>query len=286
MKHKLYKVLLVLGIVAVLATIPVFWFTYSAENNLEVDFLDVGQGDAILIQTPFSQNILIDGGPDSSIIRELSRNLDWWDKQIDLMILTHPHDDHVAGLNEVLKRYKVEKILYSGVIHDSPSFLNWLELIKEQNIPLVIIDRPQTIYLSDDCELEILYPISSLLGKTVDNLNNSSIISRLDCENQKFLFTGDAETEVEQELLEKNIDLSADVLKAGHHGSDTSNSQEFVEAVSPEIVVIQVGEDNSFGHPSRRALKRFERLGAEILRTDINGAIKIINNRGELELVY
>ena len=286
MKHKLYKVLLVLGIVAVLAAIPVFWLAYSAPQNLEVDFLDVGQGDSILIKTPVGQSILIDGGPDSSIIRELSRNLDWWDKQIDLMILSHPHDDHVSGLNEVLKRYKVEKILYSGVIHDSPSFLNWLELIKEQNIPLVIIDRPQTIYLSDDCELEILYPISSLLGKTVDNLNNSSIISRLDCENQKFLFTGDAETEVEQELLEKNIDLSADVLKAGHHGSDTSNSQEFVEAVSPEIVVIQVGEDNSFGHPSRRALKRFERLGAEILRTDINGAIKIINNRGELELVY
>jgi len=286
MPTKLYKILLILGIVAVMVTIPAFWFVYSASNNLEVDFLDVGQGDSILIKTPFGQNVLIDGGPDSSVIKELSENMDWWDKQIDLMILTHPHDDHVAGLNEVLKRYNVKKILYTGVIHDSPSFITWLELIKEQKIPLVIIDRPQTIYLSDFCKLDIFYPFESLLGKVVDNLNNSSIASKLDCQEKTFLFAGDAEKEIEDELLEKNIDLSAQVMKASHHGSDTSNSEEFIEAVNPEIVVIQVGEDNSFGHPSRRAIKRFERIGAQIFRNDLNGTIKIINEGGELSLDY
>jgi len=284
MRVKLYKILLILGIVACLATIPVFWLAYSAPNNLEIDFLNVGQGDSILIKTPFGQSILIDGGPDSSVIEELSKNLDWWDKQIDLMILSHPHDDHVAGLNEVLKRYKVEKILYTGVIHDSPSFIAWLELIKDQKIPLVIIDRPQTIYLSDNCELEILYPLESIIGKTVDNLNNSSIVSKLDCQDKTFLFAGDIEEETEKELTSKNIDLNAQVMKASHHGSDTSNSEEFLEAVNPEIVVIQVGEKNSFGHPSRRVLKRFERIGAQIFRNDLNGTIKIINENGKLLL--
>lgn len=286
MRIRLYKILLVLGIVGCVSAIPAFYFIYSAPNNLEVDFLDVGQGDAILIQTPFGQNILIDGGPDSSIVKELSENMDWWDKQIDLMILTHPHDDHVAGLNEVLKRYNVKKILYTGVIHDSPSFLAWLELIKNQRIPLVIIDRPQTIYFDDYCKLDILYPFESLLGKEVNNLNNSSIVSKLDCQEKNFLFTGDVEKEIEDLLLERDIDLSAQVMKASHHGSDTSNSKDFLEKVNPEIVIIQVGENNMFEHPSRRVLKRFERIGANILRTDLNGNIKIIDNMGKLEIAY
>src|SRR3989344_2387225 len=117
MSVKLYKILLILGIAAVLVVIPLFWLTYNASRNLEVDFLNVGQGDAILIKTPGGQNILIDGGPDKTAVRRLSENLAWWDKQIDLMILTHPHDDHVTGLTEVLKRYRVKRILYTGATH-------------------------------------------------------------------------------------------------------------------------------------------------------------------------
>lgn len=278
MPQRLYKILLVLGIFFTLIAIPTFWLTFRPDHNLEVDFLDVGQGDSILIKTPYGQNILIDGGPSDKVVNELGRKMSWWDKQIDLMILTHPHDDHVSGLIEVIKRYKVKKIVYTGVVHSSPNYLTWLELVRSEKIPVVIIDRPQKIEFGLDCWLDIVYPKESLLGKSIDNLNNSSIIARLTFRHSNFLFAGDAEEDVEDELFLDGIDLSADVFKASHHGSDTSNSQEFLDSINPDIVVVQVGEDNKFGHPSLRVVKRLERLGAQIFRTDLDGAVELISN--------
>lgn len=282
MFSKSLKIILILGIVAVLAAIPSFWLTFSAASDLEVDFLDIGQGDAILIKSPYGQNILIDGGPDNTIIKRLGENLPWWDKQIDLVILSHPHDDHVAGLIDVIKRYKVKRILYTGAVHTSPAYLELLDLIKNYKIPLTIIDRPQVIKLGEKARLNILYPKSSILGQEVENLNNSSIVIKLVYGQNSFLFTGDAEVEVEQELLarlaKQKISLAANVLKAGHHGSDTSSSKNFLEAVNPEIVVIQSGKDNDFGHPSRRVLKRLERINAKILRNDLEGTIKLVSD--------
>jgi len=282
MSAKLYKILLILGIVAVLLAVPIFGLSYSPPEELEVDFLDVGQGDAILIKSPFGQNILIDGGPDSKVIEGLGKNLPFWDKRIDLMVLTHPHDDHVTGLIEVIKRYSVKKILYTGVIHSAPNYLAWLAVIRERKIPLVIIDRPQKIVLGDDCYMEIIYPRKNFLAQETDNLNNSSIVARLVYGQTKFLLMGDAEIEVEKELLADGADLSAQVLKVGHHGSDTSSGEEFLKAVSPQIAAIQVGKDNDFGHPSLRILKRLERAGAEILRTDKNGTIKLVSDGREI----
>ncbi|MDD5291072.1 MAG: ComEC/Rec2 family competence protein [Patescibacteria group bacterium] len=283
MSAKLYKILLILGIVITLSAVPVFVLSYDPPKELEVDFFDVGQGDAILIKSPMGQNILIDGGPDNKVIEELGKNLPFWDKQIDLMVLTHPHDDHATGLIEVIKRYSVKKILYTGVVHGAPNYLAWLEEVRERKIPLIIIDRPQKIVLGDSCYLDIIYPTKSLLGQEVENLNNSSIVAKLVYGQTKFLLTGDAEAEVEKELLDVRVDLSAQVLKTGHHGSDTSSSEDFLEAVNPKLAVIQVGKDNDFGHPSLRILKRLERIGAEILRTDINGAVKIISNGKEID---
>ena len=278
MPRKFYKILLIFGIAFILIAIPVFWINFKASSDLEVYFLDIGQGDAILIKTPFGQNILIDGGPDNKVINHLSENLAWWDKQIDLMILTHPHSDHVGGLADVVSRYKVEKILYTGVIHSSPDYIAWLEIIRDCGIPLIIIDRPQTIKLGEDCRLDILYPRESILGKEVSNLNNSSIVIKLIYKEAKFLLAGDIELETEQELLNSGIDLSAQVFKANHHGSDTSNSQEFLQAVNPEIAVIQVGKENDFGHPSRRVIKRLERMGVKVFRNDLDGTVKVISD--------
>ncbi len=284
MPHKLYKILLILGIVFVLISIPVFLLAYDFPENLEVDFLDVGQGDAILIKTPIGQNILIDGGPDSKVISCLSEELPWWDRTIDLMILSHPHDDHVAGLIEVLRRYKVKKVIYTGVLHNSPSFLAWLDLIKEKKISMIIIDREQKIVLGENCFLEFLYPDKAILGRQVDNLNNSSIINKLIYKNNQFLFMGDAEIELEEILINNNIDLSADVLKIGHHGSDTSSSEEFLVALNPEIAVIEVGNDNKFNHPSLRVLKRLERMNIKTYRTDLDGTIRIESDGKNLNI--
>lgn len=256
-----------------------YFFTTQAQNReLIISFLDIGQGDAALIKTPAGHNILIDGGPGTKILEPLSKELSWYDKTIDLMILTHPHSDHVDGLIPVLKRYEVKQILSTGVVHSSPTYLAWLDLVREQNIPLTIVDREQTIDLGSDCCLQLIYPLTNLSGREVTNLNNSSIVARLLYKDTSFLFMGDAEIEVEQELIQVAVVLKSDVLKAGHHGSDTSSSKEFLDLVRPEFAIISSGIDNSFGHPSRRALKRLERVGASILRTDELGTIRIMSD--------
>ncbi|MCK5211805.1 MBL fold metallo-hydrolase [Candidatus Parcubacteria bacterium] len=300
-------VLFVLFIIVVIAFVLLslwhltanYFFTTQAQNReLIISFLDIGQGDAALIKTPAGHNILIDGGPGTKILEPLSKELSWYDKTIDLMILTHPHSDHVDGLIPVLKRYEVKQILGTGVVHSSPTYLAWLDLVREQNIPLTIVDREQIIDLGSDCYLQLIYPLTNLSGREVSNLNNSSIVARLIYKDTSFLFMGDAEIEVEQELVslvpppfsplslrrrgvggevegQRGIVLRSNVLKAGHHGSDTSSSKEFLDLVKPEFAIISSGIDNSFGHPSRRVIKRLERIGASILRTDELGTIRI-----------
>lgn len=256
----------------------------SAENEFRVSFLNVGQGDASLIQTIDGKNILIDGGPDDSVVYQLSQELSWLDRTIDLMILTHPHADHINGLNEVLDRYDVKKILYTGAVHTSPTYINWLKLVKEKNIPIVIIDKPQKIKLDEDCFIDILYPTTSFLHEEVSNLNNTSIVFKLTYKKKKFLFTGDIEEEIESDLLDNKIDLSADILKIAHHGSDTSTILDFLKAVNPSIAVIQVGEDNKFNHPSIRVINRLERAGVDVLRNDKSGTIRMTSDGNSINI--
>jgi len=275
---KLYKIFLFSGIAVIVAAVSLFWFAYSAPKNLAVDFLDVGQGDAILIKAPGGQNILVDGGPDKAVIKRLAENLPWWDKKIDLMILTHPHDDHVAGLIEVLKRYEVKKILYTGVAHNAPNYLAWLKAVRDKKVAMTIIDKAQTINFGADCRLEILSPGESLLGQVVPDLNQSSIVAKLVYGRSEFLLTGDAGEEVEKKLVSGGENLKVEVLKVGHHGSQYSTSEEFLEKVKPAMAVISVGKDNDFGHPNLRIIKRLERVGAEIFRTDLNGTVKVVSD--------
>ena len=284
MPTKLYKILLIFGIVASLAALLLFWLVYQVPNQLEIDFLDVGQGDAILIKTPAGQNILVDGGPDKTVIKRLSQNLPWWDKRIDLMVLTHPHEDHVTGLNDVLKRYQVKKVLYTGATHNAPNYLAWLRLVRDKKVPLTIIDKEQTIDLGQGVRLEILYPNQSLAGQTLADLNQSSIVARLAYGRNKFLLTGDAGEEAEKKLIDSGADLKADVLKVGHHGSEYSTTLGFLEKIKPALAVIEVGRDNQFGHPNLRIIKRLERGGARIYRTDENGTIHLISDGKKITL--
>lgn len=285
MTSKLYKVLLVLGIIAIIITIILYWFFYSASENLEVTFLDVGQGDSILVETPFGQNILIDGGPNNSVLKQLGANLAWWDKTIDLMILTHPHDDHVAGLVDVLKRYNTKKVIYTGLKSDSPEYLEWLEIIRIKNIPTTIIDKSQVINLGENCFLKTLHPQENIFGQYSKNLNNDSIVIKFVCSGKSFLFTGDIEEEVEKIIIDAYGNyLDVDFLKIAHHGSDTSSLEEVFYLSSPRYCIVTVGENN-YGHPSLRVLKRLERNECEILRTDLSGNISfIINQKNGLKI--
>lgn len=248
------------------------------DKKLEVIFLDVGQGDAILIKTPLNQKILIDGGPDNSVLNELGENLSFFDDEIDIMILTHPHSDHLVGLIEVLKRYNVKEIYYSGVSHTTNDFLAWLKEIKSRQIPLNIISQPITLNFGADVSLVFLYPDKDLSKQNVESLNNTSLMTKLVYNKTSFLFMGDAENEVENYLINQNLDLSADVLKVGHHGSSSSSSEKFLEKVKAKYAIISVGAKNDFGHPHSIILNRLSRLGYEILRTDLNGTIKFISD--------
>jgi len=251
-------------------------YSQVERQYLEVDFLDVGQGDAILIKTPAEQNILIDGGPDKQVLTRLGENLSFYDKKLDLVILTHPHSDHVAGLVEVLKRYQVKKILMTGVVHTAPDYLAFLTEIENQNLAVDYVAGQSDIALGDDIKLQLLAPMQDLLGKEVDALNDTSIVSRLVYKNNSFLLTGDAESVTEQELLNQQVDLKSQVLKVGHHGSSTATSKDFLAQVQPQYAVIEVGKDNDFGHPHFKVLNLLQQFKVNILRTDELGTIKLL----------
>lgn len=261
-----------------------FFESFEESKALEVNFFDVGQGDAILIKTPDHQRILIDGGPSSAVVNKLGENLPFYDKKIDLIILTHPHADHLDGLIEVLKRYEVKKILSTGATHTTPDYLAWLEEIKKQNVPMEIAAAGQTIDFGGGVKIEIFYPKENLAGKSAENLNNTSIVAKLIFGQTSFLFTGDAETEAEDELIGGGTDLKADVLKVAHHGSKNATSQNFLEKVQPKFAVISVGADNQFGHPNAMTMKRLENIGAEIFRTDEDGDVKMVSDGIKVEI--
>jgi len=244
---------------------------------LEVNFFDVGQGDAIFIETSFRHQVLIDGGPSSLILEKLAESLPFWDRSIDLIILTHPEHDHLAGLIEVLKRYKVENILWTGVVRDTAEYKEWQKLIKNEGAKIKIAQAGQLIDFGNQ-SMEVLYPFENLEDKIVKNTNNTSIIAKLIFGTNSFLFTGDAYKSVEKKLIESDVDLGSDVLKVGHHGSKTSNSEAFIKQVSPEIAVISAGKDNPYHHPHQETLDTLEKCGIKILRTDKDGDIKIISN--------
>lgn len=274
LKNNIKKIIFVfIGILAIVLVLigPIIWEN-EFNKNLKVIFLDVGQGDSILIKTPNKQNILIDGGPDNKVLYGLGKNIPFYRRKIDLMILTHSDFDHITGLIEVLKRYKVKEIFYNGLYDNSPEFQEWLKTIKEKNISLEAIMADKEINLGNNLILKDIFPFESSIVDS--NNNNTSLVNKLIYKKISFLFTGDLEEEGEAELINKKEDLKNDVLKIGHHGSKNSTSQNFLEKVLPKYAIISVGK-NKFGHPSLRILSRLKRLGVNILRTDINGEIRM-----------
>ncbi len=261
-------------------------YDLSQPRFLQVTFFDVGQGDAIFIETPKRHQILIDGGPDSGILEKLAKEMPFWDNTLDLMILTHPEKDHVSGLIEVLKRYKVENILWTGVIRDTSEYKAWLEAVRDEKAEVKIARSGQRILWESNSPdfIDILYPLENLAGREFKDSNNTSVVARLVFGEQSFLFTGDAHKSVERELAEKEVSIDSDVLKVGHHGSKTSSSQEFIEKVSPEIAVISAAKNNSYGHPHQEVLDILKKYGIKILRTDESGDIKIFSDGRDITI--
>jgi len=250
-------------IILIIANVIAWSFIYDS-NDLEVVFFDVGQGDSIYIEYNNFQ-VLIDGGPGNIVLEKLGENMPFYDKTIELLILTHPDHDHLFGLLEVLKRYEVDNILWTGYERDTAEYKEWLRLIEGHNI--IIAEQGNKIDL-----LRGIYLYIHSADVNAKDCNDSSIVASLVFDDIEFLFTGDITDKVE-----KQLDVQVDVLKIAHHGSNSSSCSEFLETVSPDLAVISVGENN-YGHPSSEVLQRLKEFGIPILITKELGDIKLITN--------
>jgi len=246
------------------------------DSEFHIYFLDVGQGDSIYIKTPENHQIIIDGGPNNVVMESLGDVIPFFDKSIDLMVLTHPHADHIDGLVEMLHRYKVQSVLITGVNYSNSTYDEFLNILVSKNIEVFIAEDNFDLKFGD-VFLDIIYPFDQIVSGNIKNINNSSIAIKVLYKDRSILLTGDLEEEIESELVEKQIDLKSDIYKAGHHGSRTASGKGFLIKVLPDIVVIQCGIGNSFGHPHEESLSRMNELGIKnIIRTDIEGMIEFI----------
>jgi len=253
------------------------WTVYFKEpdNNLHIFVLDVGQGDAILIQKNNKQ-ILIDGGPDDKVISELGKVMPVEDREIEWLILSHPHADHVTGLVEVLRRYKVDKIEYNGIDYDSGVYKDFLAEIKTKNIPTEIPEIGRVENIFDQGKITYLWP-----GNNADsyknNLNNTSEVIRFDYGNFSALFPGDCEVECWQGIIVDNKNMIANItfLKVAHHGSRNGSIEDIISIIRPKIAAISLAKNNKFSFPHKEVMDSLQKYGADIFRTDLNSTIDI-----------
>ena len=275
---------LILGGPAVITILAWLAVLQLPDSKLHVAFLDVGQGDAIFITTPTGQQVLVDGGPSpSDLTSALGREMPFWDRSIDLLIMTHPDADHISGLVEVLDRYEVDGWLDNGRPDDDATYGECMARIEEGEVPRHAVRAGDRLDLGQGIVLEVLHPPSQLMTGTEADANNNSLVLRLTWGEAEFLLTGDIGTEAEQLLLDSNRDLTADLLKVAHHGSGGSSCNEFLSAVAPTYAVISVGEDNRFGHPDEAVLERLASMGdVTLLRTDTAGTIEFSTDGQQL----
>lgn len=237
-------------------------------GDLVVHFIDVGQGDSILIEFR-DKTMLIDAGERGMGERVIAyldeRNVE----ELDVVVATHAHSDHIGGLGSVVSAYPVGRFVDAAQPHSTATYEDLLVLVEEQGIPYTAAERGQTIALDPDLEILVLNPTPQPLGDT----NEDSVVLKVTYGEISYLFMGDAGNAAEESMMEAGLDLDADVLKVGHHASRYASSAEFLAAVSPAISVIPVGEGNDYGHPHEEAVERIEATGSRIYRTDLDGTV-------------
>jgi len=273
------KARIFVAVVILACLVLLIYLKFLPPLEFRVFFLNIGQGDAALIKTPTGAKILVDCGPDQKILRKLSERFNFFDRQIDYLLVTHPDKDHLGGCLDVLQRYNVKNIFVNGVEKDSDAFfLAWKEMLMSEGAEIFIVEKPAE-YILDGVKLKFFNPDKQLL-ENKSNDNNDSLVFKLSYITTTVFFAADMENKLEDKLLQKYCPAStvicpefkSDYLKVGHHGSDSSSGEKFLQAVDPVKAIISVGK-NSYGHPSLRVLKRLQRVGAIIWRTDKKGDI-------------
>lgn len=264
------------GVLALLAVVAWLALRGLPDGKLHVYFLDVGQGDAILVVAPDGRQILVDGGPSpTALLNELGAVLPFWDRSLDLVVLTHPDGDHITGLMPLLDRYRVGQVLDVPQSDTAREAETWLGQLNRAAVPRIYAQRGARIPVGDVL-LTVLHPGPELLIGTPPDDNNNAIVLRLDYGETSILLTGDAEYDTEKALMAAGVPLRADVLKVGHHGSNGATSAAFVAAVVPRLAVVSAGAGDSFGHPHPAVLERL--AGIQVLRTDLHGRIELVSD--------
>ncbi len=245
------------------------------DGRLHAYFLDIGQGDSILLVTPGGKQILIDGGPDLKALEHLGRFLPFFDRSLDLVVLTHPNLDHLAAFPEILRRYRTEAFLFTGVAFKFPRYDAILAELRESDTQVSFADPKRDIDMGDGVILDIVWPPRDVFGKEFSEVNDTAMVIRVLHASGSILLTGDIEEKAEEEILRTGADIQSTVLKVAHHGSRTSSSTGFLLAVRPSLAVISLGAENTYGHPHAVTLDRLRAFGIPIRRTDLEGTVEI-----------
>lgn len=262
------------------------WSAVARADNagvLTVAFLNVGQGDAIYIEAPNGNQMLVDGGPPSgAVLRELGRVMPFWDRSLDVVLATHPDQDHVGGLPSVLARMRTDNVITSENTSDTGAYGAFEKAILEEGSRRVLARAGEKIILADGVVFEILFPNMNTAGWET---NTASIVARLSYGDQSFIFTGDSPISVEKYLVGKNGGaLHSTVIKLGHHGSKTSSSKVFLSAVDPEYAVISAGKDNKYGHPHKEVTDLLTELKIPSISTAEQGTIIFKTDGADLKV--
>ncbi|MBT4349706.1 MBL fold metallo-hydrolase [bacterium] len=265
---KIIKISLVIFLIII-----ILLFSLYNKNYLQLHFLDVGQGDAILIRTPQGQNILIDGGADNLLLHRLGESMPWWDGTIDYLVISHYHADHMMGLMELLNKYKVKNILVTAHQPDDFLFSVWQKSLEKYSLQATIVFAGDSWQLAEDLSMQVISADSQH-----EDYNDNSLVLKLKYKNISVLLTGDLPSVEEVGLLHNGFDLSSEILKVAHHGSKYSSSLEFLQAVRPKLCIIQSGINNKFNHPHPETLERLSQVDCQVLRNDLEGIITILSD--------
>lgn len=250
------------------------WYAVAKEDRkgiMTVAFLDVGQGDAIFIESPTGVQVVVDGGPNKNLLRELPKVLPWYDRKVDLIVVTNPDLDHYSGFISFFDRYSVTALLESGTVSKTEPYAVFGKKLSEKGVRRITALRGQSIHLGGGVRLDVLFPDRNVADLSP---NDGSIIMRLVYGDTSILLQGDSTARIEEYLAVKDGDgLKSDILKTGHHGSRTSTTRMYVETVKPQYAVISAGKDNTYGHPHAEVLETLRNMNVPVLGTYSEGTI-------------